>query len=421
MDKKHSISLDFHLRHWNMEIVEYYIFQTMYNITSSMLSLFLPIYLLHDVGYPLWAVISYFIINQFFFVLLVPFVGRALHFLKIKQAIVVHLPFVALYFILIRTVSGDFIKDLPLLIFILFFRAAAKSLYAVANDVFMAKHLMKKSSGKMLAWLKIFLLIASIITPLVGGIISYLFGFGMVFIVSSILIILSGIPLLLTPGKHFEIKYGAKDILNFTTHHVKKNYAIAEFGRVLPGTVMWIIWPIFLYFAVKNTAELGTILSISSLISIGMAYYIGKKIDGGSRKKILKRGIALSEIFFFIRTFYINPIFIGAIDALGEIINPMVEIPYNHYAYQMVATHKDQIKMANVKQFVTEFYYFLGTIVLMPIVLIFPELTQRLFIILFSIFAIIRLLMLRMTKIKLEKKVAIDDIEAENEIQGTLS
>lgn len=398
MHKSYLSPFKFHLHHWNIEIVEYYVFKTFFHIIYSLLNLFLPIYFLHDLGYSLWIVILYFFITQLFFVITVPFVGKIVEKLGLKHSMLAHLPFLIVFFYGITLLSGDISKDIWLLIVIIFLRSASKSIYGLANTIFMSKYLAKKSLGKMLAWLKIAMTLATIITPVLGGIVSYYLGFNALFIIAIILVILSSIPLLLTPDKHFKIKYTPKNIIE-TIPKIDKNYLLAELGSVARGVVMWTMWPIFLYFILKDTISIGVLLSISALITMVTSYYVGKLVDLGNRKKLLTRGVFISSLLFFLRPIFINPFLIGSLDAIDRITSPLLDISYDYYLLKFIARSKDPIKIANIREFLIEFYYMIGVLLLGIIIWISPNLSHNLFIIIFAIFSVVSLLMKHMSSV----------------------
>jgi len=403
MSRSHFIPFHFHFHHWDVNILEFYVFQTLLNISLSIITLFVPIYLISDLGYSIQAVLLFYLLYEIGFIFFVPFSGKAVHFLGVKKTIALQLPFLALYYIVLQNLSGNFAADLWLLVPVLLVRAFFRSNANVGVDVFMAKHVLKKKAGKMLAWLRILMIISTIISPLVGGLITYYYGFDSLFWFAIGLCILSGIPLLLTPDEHFDIKYKPQELFSFLTHKVDKHYIVSEAGNILPDTLMWIMWPLFLFFAIKNTVNMGLLVSASALVSIGVAFYIGKKIANTKPEGLIRNGVRASSVFFFLRAVSINPVFIAFIDACNKIVEPIFRIPYQRKAYRLVMYHRDQIKMANVRQLIRELYYTVGIILLLLYVVAVPEMTPMAFVLLFVFFSFIHLLMQYINSVKLTK------------------
>ncbi len=416
--KNHFVPFHFHSHHWDMNIIEFYLFQSMFMIAFSMINLFVPIYLISDVGYPLWGVITFFLITQIFFISSLPFSGKVIKYFGVKHSIVLQLPFYAIYYIGLQYLSGNFVSDLAILIPIIGLRAFFGSNGNVARDIFMSKNILKKNTGTMLAWWRIVIVAATVISPFIGGLVSYFYGFDKLFWIAIVITLFSGLPLLLTSDKHFNINYKPQQLFSFIRHKADKNYLIAEAGNILSDTMMWIMWPLFLFFALKNTADLGKLITMSAAISMGIAYFVGKKVDTSNPANLLINGVRISSGLFLLRAISLNPFIIGIIDAFNKIIDPIFRIPYDRAAYKIIMENHDQVKMANIKQLITEIYYTIGVLILLMVVLVVPEVSVKLFITLFVVFAFIMLLMQKMANIKFKSddKQAVLIVEKENMI-----
>lgn len=413
MSKTVSSWFHFHFQLWNINIAEYYVFQTLFQIGKSITNLFIPIYLLMDLQYELWQVLLFFVIFQLPFPPSVAVSGKIIEKIGLKKSMAMTLPFFALYFWGINWLSGDFVADLKIIIPLVILRAFFGAISNVSKDIFMAKHVLAKTPGKMLAWLKISLSVGTLMAPLVGGMVTYFFGFDVLFYVAMGFVLLSGVPLLLTPDIHFKILYKTSSLFAFLRDKAKPNYLLAEFGNIFTDTVMWILWPIFLFFALENTAEMGTLVTISAIISIIVSYLVGKQIQKSDPKKMIRWGVRFASFFFFARPLFLHPVIIGSIDAIYKIIDPIFRIPYDQAGYRLVMEHENLIKRANVKQLVAEIYYTFSIILLFLLSLFFDKTSKAFFITIFLAAAIIMLLMERMSRVKFktidEKKIAAEE------------
>jgi hypothetical protein len=385
---RHHLGYHFHRHHWNIEVVEYYAYQTLYQIAYATLSLYLPIYLL-NLGYALREVVLWFVINELWFVLFTPFSGRIIQALGLKRSIALKLPALALFFFFVQRLSGDFRMDLPFLAAILAMRAFAKSPADMAEDLFYAKYVLKKAEGKIIASVKILMVAAGIASPLVGGVITYFFGFDALFTSGLILILISAIPLFLTPDRHFRCSYTSVDITRFPLRKLKRSYLVAEIAAGLPDTLMWIMWPLFMYFVVKNTADIGALVSGSMLLSIVVSYYIGKRVDERDPRGLLKTGVRSSTGFFLLRALALHPLGIALIDACSQIMGPFLDIPYTYYMYRYIKRQPNQLEIVNVKQFVGEVICFAGTLLILGLVWLVPNPGAGTFIALFVGFSLL--------------------------------
>ncbi len=394
----------FHFRHWNINILEYYIFKTLWQIGNSITNLFIPIYLISDLKYTLWQVTFFYVLWQIGFPLAVATNGKVVERIGLKKCMALALPFSALFFLGVSQLSGDFVWDLRILIPIFILRTFFQSLANVSDDLFLAKQVLKKSPGRMLAWLKIVLTVATLIAPLVGGFVTYLFGFDALFYIAIGLILASGIPLLLTSDIHFKVHYKPKSVVSFFRKKVPTNYLIAEVGNVFSDTVMWILWPIFLFIALENTAEIGLLVTASAVVSIFISYFVGKYVDKFDPKKMILWGVRSISICFFARPLFLHPVVIATTDALNKIIDPIFRIPYDKARYNMISANKDFTKQATVKQFIQEVYYTSSVIILFLITLVYSKPSKKFFIVFFLISAATMLFMQRMASVHFRRR-----------------
>lgn len=399
--KSHWINWHFHHIHWNMAIVEFYLFQTLSKIWQLITNLFLPIYLF-TMWYSIFEIVLFYVILQIMFLIFNPFSWKVIEKLWVKHTIFLQIPWYILFYLWLQQISWNFYNDFYLILLLLLARCTWPAFANVAIDVFMAKNIVKKSTWKMIAWLKIAITIWWIMAPVIWWFISYFYWFNNLFYLWIFLTCISWLPLFLTPDKHFHIHYKPQQLFSFILHKADKNYLIAEIWAILPDTLMWIMYPLFLYYAIQNTADLWILMTISAFISIMISYYIWKKVDMNQWKKYLKIWVKIWSITLFLRSISLNQIIIWIMDALDNILLPIWRIPYDSITYKVINDHSDQIKMSNLKQLISEIYYTLWTLVLLWLSFFNKEMTMTFFMITFGVFALLSLLALRMELVRVK-------------------
>ncbi|NQZ84947.1 MAG: hypothetical protein HRU03_04470 [Nanoarchaeales archaeon] len=355
------------LRHkWNPEIIEYYVYKVLRNISFALISLFIPIYLYSDLNYSLFEIILFFLINEIFFLIFIPFSGKIIEKLGIKHSILAHLPGMIIFTFGLRFLSGDFYGDLWIICLILLIRVLPKSILTAAEQVFVAKNILnqKGHDGQGLATIRIVLITASLISPLVGGFITFYFGFDMFFNFAIIIMVLAMIPLLLTKDQYFHSTKSPKNILKYFFREVPKNFHIAEGARWSVDSLLWIVWPLFLFVVVQNTKDLGILISVSAVISIGVSYYVGKRIDSKPSKKLFKKMTKISSSIFFLRTIVPNQIVIVFFDSINKILDPILMLPYEKYYYNFIKSNKNILEISIASVLIMEIAYFISLIFL---------------------------------------------------------
>ncbi|MCD4666528.1 hypothetical protein K8R47_01830 [archaeon] len=350
------------LRHkWNKEILEYYVYLILRNISFSIAILFIPVYLYVEVGYSLLEISAFFLILETFFVTLLPFSGIIIKKIGIKYSIILHLPFMALYWFLLRFLSGNFVNDFGLIIFMLFIYSFSKVPHGGADTFFIHKNiLVKKHYGYSISKLKILIIIASLFAPFVGGLIIYFFGFNSLFNASIIILLLSGVPFLLTKGKHFKVDFKIKSFVSFTTHKISKNFFLDQFGRWFYEVALWVLWPLFIYLVVQNTAKLGFIVSVSSIIAIIVVQIIGKYLDKCKHKDVLKKTTKIAVSIFFLRTVFAIPIFLVIMDAINKIIEPILSVSYEKYMHEYMNKTGKLLEVSITTSYISSIAWFSG-------------------------------------------------------------
>jgi len=399
------------LKHdWNPEVIEYYFYKVFRNIAFALISLFIPIFLYAEVWYSVFQIMLFFLINEFLFLSAIPFSWKIIEKIWIKHSILIHLPGMIIFSYWMRYLTWDFNADILLIVFLLFCRVVPKSTMWSAEQIFISKNILKKkgSEWSSLARIKIILIIATLISPLIWWIVTYVWWFEMFFNIAIWFMVLAMIPLLLTKDQYFHTDKSPTDIVRYVFKTVPKNFHIAEWSRWCIDSLLWIVWPLFLYIVVQNTLNLGLLTSISALISIVVSYYVWKKIDISWSKKLLTNMTKVYAMIFFIRSIFPNQILIIFFDTINKILDPVMMLPYEKYYYKFIKSNKNILEITIASLFIMELYYFISLLFLViyfGILEIYNvNITYLSFIFLFVSYGSLTLLMTKISKVKKSKK-----------------
>lgn len=117
------------------------------------------------------------------------------------------------------------------------------------------------------------------------------------FIVVTLLLLLSTIPLFFSKEIHKPIHFKLKDI--FKGNH--KRNIITFMADGIEGNIGAFVWPIFIYLTIiNNIAILGSVKSLSVLASVIMLFVIGKLTDI-NRRFALWVGSSLTALIWMLR------------------------------------------------------------------------------------------------------------------------
>jgi MFS family permease len=159
------------------------------------------------------------------------------------------------------------------------------------------------SEGSQIGYLHVVEKLGSVLGPLVGGIIATVFGGQYIFIAGLVMLILAGIPLLMSRES---VRTHQK--LNLRKVNLKK-YHRNIFAFAIGGIdqTMATLWLIFISVAIlaSGTAYMGVgiLQSISVVAAIASAIVVGRFVDRKYGRKLLRIGFVVTAIFNVSRIF----------------------------------------------------------------------------------------------------------------------
>lgn len=187
--------------------------------------------------------------------------------------------------------------------------------------------------GRQISNLLVLESIVFIVGPLVGGLVLEFSNFNILFILASVLMILSNIPILITKEKFEPADFsyiGAYRRL-FRRENIKKMFSLVGFGEEL---IVLTIWPIFIYAVVKDFLGLGIMTSASIFITTIIFLYIGKITDKGDGRGLLKFGVVLYFLSWLLRLATRNILGVFLVDAYSRITKQAIAIPMTAMTYK---------------------------------------------------------------------------------------
>lgn len=312
------------------ELDELYLSIYLRTFAESFVALFIPIYLL-ELGYSLQAVLFYFLLCFTIFIIITPlgmFLNRSV---GVKKTMVLGtIGFICVYYSL-HLVSLGF----PYYI-VAFLHGISLGIYFSAFNIELTKASIKKAEGKELSFLKIIVLISASIGPVVGALIASQTSFHVVFLIVSLLLIISVIPLFLSKDVFVHYHWSLKNMFRADSKRKAVMYQAHGFLSIASE----IVWPIFIYFTIKNIVSLGIIITLSSFLIILLIIYIGRVADRDD-KKLLNVGIFSYAPFWIIRLFLLSPIGLFISQFIGAFLTAMIDISISKMVYQKAEHEKD--------------------------------------------------------------------------------
>lgn len=284
----------FHQHHHffrHKEINGIYLSVFLMHLADGMISIFIPIYL-YSLHYSLLQIILFCSLGNIFSVMVswpsIKIIGR----IGAKHSMLFSTPFLIAYYIGLHALPSH-----PYLFFILpLIIAIRSSFYNYSFGWNFVTHTDKKKIGSKISILEMFVLFASILSPLVAGLIIAQFGYKILFGFGSILLLLSVAPLLYSKEIYQKVDFKISDVLATIFNKKQRGLNLSFVGYAIESNIGRIIWPLFLIIMLSTVEKVGYVVALSTLLTVIIIAVTGKLADNLKSKKLLRLGTAF---YFF--------------------------------------------------------------------------------------------------------------------------
>ena len=248
---------------------------------------------------------------------------------------------------------GIFGKEMGLVIALIsaVFKGISTSVENISYNVDFSKAKTAKKVGKQLGISYILEHVSSSIAPAIGGFLAIFFGVEKLFVVSSVILVLTTIPLLTTKERVKPIR--KMSFRGFPWQNYKHFLVICySCGMAWSSLYIWSFFaPVFLLKGVNAYGSAGILSSISSIAALVAAFIYGKMIDKNKERGILKIGAVFMGLIFSLRIFISsNPLLIGVL----EIIAAMAMSGFNMANFKGLYSEADESGMRTQYLFLYE-------------------------------------------------------------------
>lgn len=314
----------------NKKLGKLYVSFAIRNFALGLIVIFEPIYIYLFLEKSLPQVFVYFGILFLLTGILFPLGGKAVSYFGIRQAIILSVPFTAIYYVGLWQIDklGSYAY------FLVVPAALSTILYWVAFHICFSQFSDSKKRGRQISHIAIVSSLASSAAPFLGGFLIIQFGFAVLFIVVFGLLFLSAMPLMLTGdvrARYHDSFFTTFREVFYKKYRYKTLAFLGEGGNKVAGDL---IWPLYLFILAISFKELGLVVSGVLMVSIAFIYLMGRLTDRYGADKVLKFGVILSSIFWPVRALTHTPLdafFIQSTHSFGQMMTsvPFLTIFYN--------------------------------------------------------------------------------------------
>lgn len=193
--------------------------------------------------------------------------------------------------------------------------------------------------------------------PIIGALIITFFGFKVLFIIVSLLLLGSTIPLFLTEEIHVPREFSLKGFFKYQ----KLKNILGYIGTGIETRITTIVWPLFIFIFIfeEKYISLGFVSSMMLFSSLFFIFIAGKFSDI-NRRLTLKIGTISNSIVWILRSFVVTPIQVLIVDIFYGASRSAVIVPFEALSYDKTNT-KNRAKII----FEREFYIKIGGIIIL--------------------------------------------------------
>ncbi|MFH0873896.1 MAG: MFS transporter, partial [Candidatus Komeilibacteria bacterium] len=255
------------------EVKELYTSSIMMNFGLAMVQMFEPIYL-YSIGYSLPMIMWFFLVVYGLYFIWIPLGAKFAGRFGTERSIELSTIFISLLYICLFAVQYD--HHLFYVAAVLY--ALQKMFYWPAFHADFAQNAASSERAREVSSLTVATSLVFVAGPILAGYLITIGGFGWLFILASLIFLLSNLPLMTTEEKFvpFSFPYWRtyRSLFSATFWRLKLSYL----GYAEEFVVM-VVWPVFIALIVKDDFRIGLVISLMVLVSTVVTLVAGKFAD----------------------------------------------------------------------------------------------------------------------------------------------
>jgi len=346
------------------ELTQIYLSVALRGLAISMLGLFIPLYLYREIGISLNDTLIFFIFYSVIFGIFTPLAAKFAARYGTKHTVLLSVPLYLAFIICLHLLSN---YSVPLILVSLTL-GLSQAFYWMGINLAFHHASDHQHRGEEVGKEKAASIIATIIGPLTGGFLITFFGFPIVFLLTSLLLITATFILFISGENHVRYRFSVRSVIN--KHNWKDSIFFVSRGTEV--IAKGVIWPLFIFLTLKSYISLGLVGSLLSVISAFLLLSVGKFSDHRDKRKIIKLVSGFETISWLLRAMAFSVGYIYGATVFGGITDGVRESPLGALEY-------DKAKGDIVGYFVSrEVFICLGRILLLSLAIMTSSLAGSL-------------------------------------------
>jgi MFS family permease len=316
------------------ELSELYINMMFRSLATSLVAIFIPIYLYQN-GYEVFQILYFYMIMAGTQVFANPLVAFFIAKFGPKHSILLSYVFQAAGYM-----GLVWLEQTPFPVtFIALTIGLGMSFFFTAFHVDFSKVKHQEHGGKEVGWMYIMQKLGAALGPIVGGVIAYFFGSQYIFVAALVVLVAGIIPLLITSEP---VKTNQKLDFSGLKVGIIKRDLISYGAFILENSVSIIVWPLFIgvvVFRDNPYVQLGGVSSLSIIASFVAARGIGRLIDKRRGRRLLSAGAVSNALLHLFRPFATGFSSVLAINLVNEVVTVAYNMPMYKGVYDAADEH----------------------------------------------------------------------------------
>ena len=277
------------------ELTRVYISLALRYFALSLISLFIPLYLYKEIGYSFEQTILFFIFYSLVLGIFSPLAAKCCEWYGVKHTVLISIPFYLAFLILLNLLPKVKLNLLWLGLLV----GISLSFYWIGMNLLFYhsshhKHRGEESGKRLSASI-----IASLIGPVVGGLLINVVGFYILFVLSALFLFISALVLFLSKDEHIHYEFSLRSLVD--KHHWRHLLYFISQGSYI--TTSGVIWPLFMFSILGGYFSLGILGSLLSGVGAVLILFVGKYSDHVEKRTIIRWSAIGESTSWFVRAF----------------------------------------------------------------------------------------------------------------------
>jgi hypothetical protein len=264
----------------NAELNELYLSLALRHFCLALIGTFVPLYFL-KIGFSLREVFIFYAIVSAIQFMLVPFATVLASKIGFKHMMTISGPLTIGLFAVLYSMNG---VNWYLTVFTAVLFGAGNIFFRMGTHLDAATNSHGEKRGSELGMINIIESIFKAMAPLAGALILFVFNFQILFIIASIILLISTVPLFMSKDQRDPLHFNL--LKSLRGHNIKHTLNYIASGVEFDSNT--IVWPIAIYFILNQSYQrVGEVASGSLLVAILVLYFVGKW-SNNHRKQVIK-------------------------------------------------------------------------------------------------------------------------------------